>query len=150
MDKENKAVQIRTAKVQEQLIDCLKRTPIIEAACNKVGIGRNSYYRWRRQSKKFAEACDKALLEGYELINDLAESQLISAMKDGNMSSVFFWLNNRHVAYGNKLKISGSIETKSDKLTPEQEASIHKALTLMGLTNNNVQTKGGQNESKTE
>jgi transposase-like protein len=135
------SIQIRTGRNQKQIEEQLSRTPIVEVACQKVGIGRNSYYRWRRQNKKFALACDKAIEEGCQFINDLAESQLITAMKNNNLTAVMYWLNHRSPTYSNKLELSGSVTAKSEKLTPEQETSIKKALKLMMLSD----SKGGKN-----
>lgn len=131
------AIQIKKSKIQQQLIDQLKKTPVIEIACQKVDIGRNSYYRWRRESNKFASSCDKALEEGCALINDLAESQLISAMKDNNLTAVMYWLNHRHNMYKNKLEVNGNLEIKDYKLTKEQETNIKKALKLANLISSN-------------
>ncbi len=126
----SKAVSIKKSQVQEKLIDQLKKIPIIEVACQKVGIGRNSYYRWRRENKRFSASADAALTEGLSFINDLAESQLISAMKNNNLTAVMYWLNHRHTYYKNKLEVSGSLNIKQEKLTPEQLKDIKKALTL--------------------
>lgn len=145
MTNEDGLVQIRTNEKQAQLIEQLKRTPIIEIACQKVSIGRNSYYRWRRQNKKFAALCDKALEEGCALINDLAESQLINAMKNNNLTAVMYWLNHRHNAYKNKLEVSGNLEVKKEKLTKEQEKNIMRAMELSSIA---INKKGEQNETK--
>jgi len=118
---------------QIKLLEQLKTVPIIEVACQKIGIGRNSYYRWRRESKKFSQAADKALEEGCQFINDLAESQLISAMKDNNLTAVMYWLNHRHNTYRNKLEVNGSLEIAKQELSKEQEQSIKKALRLADL-----------------
>ncbi len=139
-------VQIRTAQNQKILIEQFIKTPIIEVACQKVGISRNTYYRWRRASKKFAASSDKAIEEGCQFINDLAESKLITAMKDNNLTAVMYWLNHRHNAYKNKLEVSGGLEIKKDELTKEQEESIMKALELASL----ITSKGGKNEKEKE
>lgn len=127
------AIQIRTAKNREELIKQLKLTPIIEVVCQKVGVSRNTYYRWRKESKKFASLSDQAIAEGCAFINDLAESQLIKAMKENNLTAVMYWLNHRHSAYKNKLEVSGGLEIAQDKLTREQEANILRALELASL-----------------
>ncbi|MCX6810505.1 MAG: hypothetical protein NTY30_02060 [Candidatus Berkelbacteria bacterium] len=137
MNKPETAIKIRKSKIQQQLVDQLKKTPVVEIACQKVDIGRNSYYRWRRESNKFASACDKALEEGCALINDMAESQLISAMKDNNLTAVMYWLNHRHNLYRNKLELNGNLEIKDYKLTKEQETNIKKALKLANLISSN-------------
>jgi len=141
----DRAVQIKKSKLQDNLIEQLKKTPIIEVVCQKVGIGRNSYYRWRRESKKFAIDCDKALEEGCAFINDLAVSQLISAMKNNNLTAVFYWLNHKHEDFANKLEVSGNLEIKKDALTKEQEKGIKKALMLASLITNE---NGGKNDKK--
>jgi len=135
------AVQIKKSKLQSELVEQLKKTPVIEVAVQKVGIGRNSYYRWRRENKKFSLACDKALEEGCAFINDLAESQLISSMKANNLTAVMYWLNHRHSLYRNKLEVSGNLEIRKDELTKEQEENIKRALKLANLLIEN----GGQN-----
>jgi len=135
--------QIRISQKQNQIVEQLSRTPIIEVVCQKVGIGRNSYYRWRRQSKKFASACDKAIEEGCLFINDLAESRLITAMKDNNLTAVMYWLNHRHNTYKNKLEVTGNLEIKKDELSKDQEKSIMNALELASLVINN---KGNNHE----
>lgn len=143
MDNDN-AVEKRKAKIQEQLINQLKRTPIIEVACNKVQIGRNSYYRWRREDNQFARQCDEAIEDGCSLVNDLAESTLINAMKEQNLTACMYWLNHRHNTYRNKVELSGNLEIKKDELTKEQEEGIRKALKLASIITNENGGKNGK------
>ena len=109
------------------LIEQLRRTPIIQVACEKTGIGRASYYRWRKDDEEFAKACDEAMAEGVELVSDLAESKLIGAIKEQNHSAISFWLRHRHPAYAQKLQIQAKVETEAS-LTPEQEELVRRAL----------------------
>lgn len=127
------------------IIDQLRRTPIIQICCDKAGISRTTYYRWRKD-KKFATECDLAMQEGLALINDLAESSLINAIKNQNLTSIMYWLNHRHRAYADKLELTGNIITQNDKLTKEQEASIKKALELASL----IRKTGVSNEKKAQ
>lgn len=129
-------VDIKQKKQKELFIEALKKTPIIQIVAEKLEIGRNSYYRWKRQDKHFSKACDEAIEEGCALINELAESKLISAMKNDNLTAVMYWLNHRHNAYKNKLEVSGGLEIKQDKLTKEQEENIMRALNLASLALN--------------
>lgn len=131
MSKNNKlTIKTRQESDKTLLIDQLRKTPIVSIACEKTGIGRTSYYRWRDEDKDFATLADKSLAEGILLMNDMAESQLLTAIKEGNITSVFYWLNHRHKAYSNKLEINGSIETKNRELSEEQMGQIKKALHL--------------------
>lgn len=116
-----------------ELIKQLKKTPIVEVACKKLGIGRATYYRWKKDDPKFAEEAEFALDEGSQLVNDMAESQLINAIKEGNMTGIIFWLKNHHKQYSPKLEVT----TKNGDvpLTDEQKELIRKSL-AMAFSNN--------------
>lgn len=122
----NKDLQDRTAINRQLMLEQLQKTPVVQVCCEKLGIARSTYYRWRDESPEFAKQADKAMAEGVALINDLTESQLLSAIKDRNISAIFYWLNHRHSAYSNKLEITAKV--KDEALTSEQEALIKKAL----------------------
>lgn len=130
----------RKDKNKELLIEQLKKTPIIQIVCEKLNIARSTFYRWKCEDEKFGEAVDNAIIEGNQLINDLAESKLISAIKDQNMTGIIFWLKNHHKLYTDKLELRGKIKTETKNLTPEQEKLIMKALELSSLVEKNNST----------
>lgn len=113
------------------MIEQLKKTPIVQIACEKVGLARATYYRWYKKNKKFAKEADEALAEGIKFLNDFAESQLLMAIKNQNLTAITYWLNHRHPAYKNTLKLSGSIKSSNDPLTTEQAKAIKQALELV-------------------
>lgn len=123
---------MKDAKQKKILIENLKKTPIIQLCCERSGISRATYYRWKQSDKKFAKEVDEALREGVLFINDIAESQLISAIKDKNITSIIWWLKNRHSAYAEKIQVTGKVETKSG-LSSSQKLSIKEALKLSAL-----------------
>ncbi len=124
------------AEIKKKLIEELKKTPIVQIACLKVNISRATYYRWRKDDKKFSRMTDKAILDGSLLINDLAESQLISAIKDKNITSLIFWLKNHHPTYATRIEVMAHLKSSSDEsLTPEQQTLVKKALKLANLPN---------------
>lgn len=130
-------VKDRIKTDQDLLLEQLKKTPIVQIACEKTGTGRSTYYRWRDEDKEFAKRADEALQEGSLLVNDMAESQLLSAVRDKNMTAIIFWLKHHHKAYANRLEIS-AVKPEEEVLTPEQEQLIQKALTI--LEENNHET----------
>lgn len=81
------------------LIEQLEKTPIVQVACEKVGVGRATYYRWMKDDKEFAQQAKIAHHRGILLMNDYAESQLLKSVKDGNMTAIIFWLKSRHSTY---------------------------------------------------
>ncbi|RJQ33044.1 hypothetical protein C4572_00105 [Candidatus Parcubacteria bacterium] len=118
------------------ILEQLKKTPIVEAACQLVGISRMTFYRWK-QNPEFAEKVDKAILEGRMLVNDLAESQLISAIKEQNLSAITYWLKHHHPSYKTKIEIEGAINAVHE-LSPRQQELMKKAFELSGINFNNL------------
>lgn len=133
-------IEKRQSKNKELLLDQLKKTPVVQIACEKAGVGRATYYRWKKEDKEFMEASDKALLDGSLLVNDMAESQLMSAIKDKNMTAIIFWLKHHHPAYTTKVEVTTTSKDKEIHLTDEQKSLLNKALemaTLISTKENN-------------
>lgn len=129
----NKTIVKRQQKEKELLIENLKQVPIVQVAASKSGVSRATYYRFKQQDKEFAKLADEALQEGITFVNDMAESQIISAIKDGNLTSAFYWLNNRHAAYKNKVELSTAHPAEEESLNTEQKARVKKVLSLTGI-----------------
>lgn len=132
-----KTIQKRQLKEKQLLIEQLKRTPIVQIACEKNGIGRATYYRWRKEDLNFAEDADTAIEDGNKLINDMAESQLMSAIRDKNMTAIIYWLNHHHPAYTTKMEITAKLKHENEQLTSEQEKLVTKALKLASVITGN-------------
>lgn len=126
-------IEKRRIKEKELLLEKLKKTPIVQIACEKLGVGRATYYRWRKEDPKFAEDADIAIDDGNKLINDMAESQLMSAIRDKNMTAIIYWLNHHHPAYATKMEITAKLKHDNEQLTPEQETLVIKALKLASV-----------------
>jgi len=120
-------------KLKNSMIEALKEIPIAMFACKKVGIGRTTYYRWRRKNKKFAKEADAAITEGETLITEMSEGQLISLIRDRNFQALNLWLKIHHPKYGDKIEVTGHLNVKEEPLTPDQEKLVEKALGLAGL-----------------
>jgi hypothetical protein len=125
---------MKTNKTKELLLEQLKKTPIIHLACERTGVGRASFYRWKNEDPIFAKQADEALAEGVMLMNDLAESKLLSSVKEGNLTGILFWLRNRHDAYKTRVEISSG-QKDEVVITDEQEEIIKKAIGLSQIEN---------------
>jgi hypothetical protein len=132
MNSENDPIQQRIDQNKDELIMMLKKTPIVQLACEKIGISRATFYRWKKSDPSFEEQADTAIYVGKHLVNDMAESQLIRAIKEGNMTSIIFWLKNNHPGYKTRVELSGTVKSQAT-LTEEQEEQIQKALHHAGL-----------------
>ncbi len=120
-------------QTKELLLEQLKKTPIIQIACEKMGIARATLYRWKDEDPAFAEMIDKAVREGCLMVNDLAESQLIGAVKDRNIQAIMYWLRHHHTDYTNRLEVMAKVQTQQEELTDEQAAVVKSALRLASL-----------------
>lgn len=119
-------------KFQDQFLAELVKVPIVQVACEKTGLSRNSVYRWRKEDKEFLKKMDDAYAEGVALVSDMSESQLLTLIKEKNYSAISFWLRHRNDNYKNKLEIT----TKEDgeELTPSQAKIVKQALKLAKIT----------------
>lgn len=122
-------------KGKSAVLEQLLKTPIVEVACSKAGIGKTSFYEWKKVDPEFAAAVEEAMKQGVNFISDIAESQLISLIKRGNFSAVAYWLkHNRNERYGEKLQIGGSIGIREELTEEEFELIERAAKHINGLT----------------
>ena len=115
-------------KIQEMFLNHLRKVPIVQLACEKSGVSRNSIYRWKKEDIEFSKKMDDSIAEGEDIINDLTESQLLTLIKEKSWSAIRFWLKHRNSKFKDKLEITTKVE--DEKLTPEQEKIIREALSL--------------------
>jgi len=118
---------------KDKLIERLRKMPIAEVAFNQVGLPRTTYYRWRKEDEAFAVACDEAIKHSSDLINDMAESQLIAAIKDKNLTAIMYWLKHHHPKYAARIELDAHIRHDQQELTPEQAQIVAHALRLAGI-----------------
>lgn len=119
-------------KLQDQFFEELTKVPIVQVACEKTGVSRNSVYRWRKDDASFCKKMDQSLKDGVALVNDMSESQLLTLIKEKNYPAISFWLRHRNDNYKNKLEITTKEE--SEALTPSQAKIVRNALKLASIT----------------
>jgi hypothetical protein len=120
----------KTEQNKKLFLEQLEKTPVLQIACEKIGISRMTFHRWK-EDETFARQVKEAMSEGKGLINDLAISQLISSIKEKNLGAIKFWLEKNNPEYSNKLDITATIEHEGLVLTPEQEAIVRRGLELV-------------------
>ena len=136
---------MKNRKEKTLFIEQFKKMPIVEVVCNKTGVSRATFYRWKKEDTEFAKQVDESLSTGKHLISDLAESMLINAIKDGDMRGIIFWLKHNKDEYRNRVEISGSIKQIREELTEDEVEILHKALELAGFEKNIIK----ENETQT-
>lgn len=94
---------------------------IVSYACENTGISRQTYYRWIKEDKDFAKACEDVK----ESVIDRVESKLMNVMNDadapGHLTAIIFWLKTqaKHRGYVERSEISADLHT-DEKKTKEQ------------------------------
>lgn len=86
-------------KYEKTFLEELSKVPNISGACNKVGLSRQTVYRWMEMDSKFEKKVNDAMERGTNSINDLAESKLISKIKQEDMQAIKYWLGNNKANY---------------------------------------------------
>ena len=101
----------------------LKKNPVIQSVCHRVGIDKSTIYRWMRRDKAFAEILKEAQKEGSELICDMAESQLIKKIQDGDRTSCIFYLKtHRKEEFTEQVNYEHRIESRPELSTEDKKA----------------------------
>jgi hypothetical protein len=132
-------------KSQDQFFEELKKVPIVQVACEKSGLSRNSVYRWKKEDKEFSKKMDQAMADGVAFVNDMSESQLLTMIKEKNWSAISFWLKHRNDNYKSKIEIT--TKEDFDELTPEQEKIVREALKLGATITNNQNEAYGKDKN---
>ena len=105
-------------RLQYVFLEHLKKVPVVQVACEKVGISRNTIYRWRDEDKVFCDAMDLALNDGCGLVNDMCESQIMNHIKQGHFSALTYWLSHHHPKYKNTNLTNIKVEPPKQYILP--------------------------------
>lgn len=89
----------------KKMVEYLERTPVVESACSKLGIARSTHYRWMESEPEYKNDIERALQQGRSVVDDVAESHLISGVKNGQIGAVKFWLANNNDRYKRSVQI---------------------------------------------
>jgi len=104
----NKIVQHK-----EALVEALEQSlGVITTACLKVGVSRDTFYRYMRTDEGFALRVKE--LENVAL--DFAESQLFKNIKDGKEASVIFFLKTKGRGRGYIEKSNVDLTSNGEKI----------------------------------
>lgn len=119
-----------TKQKQDLFIEALTSSAgNISVACKKVGISRETYYKWYKNPKY--KSFKKSVDEVNEGLVDLAETMLFKNIKDGKTAEIIFFLKTkgRERGYVERVEIDNLPKSDIDKLSDEElEAEIQKEL----------------------
>ncbi|MFW6173749.1 MAG: phBC6A51 family helix-turn-helix protein, partial [Elusimicrobiota bacterium] len=100
------------------------------AACNKINISRQTFYNWKEEDEEFKKEAERIKEQKDKEMEDFAEGKLYEHIKDGNLTSIIFYLKTRHNKYNKqRLKISGELKQNLE-LNEEEKKLLNRAITL--------------------
>ena len=86
----------KTKKLLNKLAEEVEKTPVIQIACDKFGISRNTFYRWMKEDKKFLIRINEAMSLGNGLVSEVAISNVLEGIKRKDAMYTKYWLSHRH------------------------------------------------------
>lgn len=86
----------KTQKLVDKLVEEIEKTPLVHVACDKVGISRNTFYRWMKEDKKFLERINESMSLGSGFVSDVALSNVLSGIKNKDAMYTKYWLSHKH------------------------------------------------------
>lgn len=90
---------LKEVDLQKQFLEQFEKMPNISLICEKLGLSKNTVYRWIEEDQDFKLRMDEASSIGVMSINDLAESKLISRINQNDMPAIKYWLEHNNVKY---------------------------------------------------
>lgn len=101
--------------LKKQLLHEITQVPVIEIACQKVGISRQTFYRWRAANTSFSQEIETALNMGRDFVNDVSESTILEHIKNGEIRPAIFWLRHNNPRYKNNQRIENMNQINNNK-----------------------------------
>lgn len=110
----------RMTHKKKALLDALaKSLGVVTVACKKVGVERSTFYRYYREDPEFKKQVDDL----NDVALDFAESKLIEAMGETNVTAIIFYLKTKgkHRGYTEQIEIKRPDPPRDlSKLTEEE------------------------------
>lgn len=86
----------KTKALVNRLLEEIGKHGIIQSACDKHGISRQTFYRWMKEYPDFLAQVGEAQSLGVGVVNDVAQSNILAGIKAKDMKSTTYWLSHRH------------------------------------------------------
>lgn len=86
----------KTKTLINKLLVEIENTPLVQIACEKIGISRNTFYRWVKEDSELLKQVNYALSLGKGRVNDIAVSNVLSGIKSKDVRYTMYWLDRNH------------------------------------------------------
>jgi hypothetical protein len=82
----------------------LRNTPVVSAVCKQLGLSRQTIFRWIKEDLDFKKEYEECMTQGIGNVNDLATSQTINKIKQGDSGMIKYWLSHNDDRFMKKPK----------------------------------------------
>jgi len=94
----------KSKKLFNRIYEELEKSGIVSDVCAKLGVSRQTYYRWQKEDSDFLKKTTEAQELGVQFVNDIAKSNVISLIQRGDYKASAYWLNNRDYGFRKSLQ----------------------------------------------
>lgn len=84
---------------KEDVIVEIENELTIKSVCKKLGLSRQTVYRWLKEDKNFKKDVFNARKTAIEDMNDECENRVLSKIKNDDAGMIKFWLRHHHDDY---------------------------------------------------
>jgi hypothetical protein len=102
-----------TPEKEAKLLDLLREVPNYAAACRKIRISRETFYRHRRINPAFDRAVIDARNQGLDALED---ALITRGIINDTTAAIFMLKSHRREIYGDKVSINLTIEQKAEEI----------------------------------
>jgi hypothetical protein len=96
-------------RIKKAIIEMLEQGHFISYTCEKIGIARDTFYRWLVKDKKFKEEVERAQLSRIKIVEDALYKKAV----EGNPTCIIFFLVNQAPhKWKNIQRVDTTLETK--------------------------------------
>jgi len=99
----------------------------VTAACKKMDISRDTFYRWKAEDEEWGKEIDDLVGRKRYEMNDFAEGKLYENINNGNITCLIFYLKTKHPDYKQKIDLSGEV-TQNVKLSDDEKELLKQAI----------------------
>jgi len=119
MTKYDETINKRQGDIKAEILKFAEEMPIEFYICKKVGISRSTLYRWFEDDKSFKIKFKDARRMGISLVSDMAESNFIRKIKNGDQRASEFWVKHHEPDYAPHWDTRGNFKLSHELDTHE-------------------------------
>jgi transposase len=84
---------------KEDVIKEIENELTIKSVCKKLGLSRQTVYRWLKEDKKFGKDLHNARQQAIADMNDECENRVLNKIRNDDAQMIKFWLRYHHEDY---------------------------------------------------